>query len=112
MEGLTPQTEFVRRMLEGRRFGPDEGYARDLMALERFASMRPIGLASSLAFSNLVSRYPKEADAILKEMGVRSFEPFEDERLRSLVTERLQIADLRQRLARFPMQEGRGLFDF
>ncbi len=112
MEAPRPQTEFVRRMIEERRFGPDEGYARDLLALERFATMRPIGLASSLAFSNLVSRYPKEADAILKELGVRSFEPFEDERLRSLVTERLQIADLRQRLARLPAPEGLGLFDF
>lgn len=112
MEAPTPQTEFVRRTLEQRRFGPDEGYARDLLSLERFATMRPIGLASSLAFSNLVSRYPKEADAILNELGVRSFEPFEDERLQTLAAERLQIADLRQRLARLPIQEGRGLFDF
>jgi hypothetical protein len=112
MEAITPQTTFVRRTLEERRFGPDETYARDLLALERFASMRPIGLASSLALSNLISRYPKEADAILMELGVRPFEPFEDERLRSLVSERLQIAELRQRLGRLPFQEHLGLFEY
>ncbi len=107
-----PQTDFVRRMLKERSFGPDEGYARDLLALERFASMRPIGLASSLALSNLVSRYPKEADAILRDLGVGSFEPLEDERLQSLAAERLQIAELRQRFGRLPAQERLGLFEF
>jgi hypothetical protein len=112
MEAPAPQTEFVRRILEERRFGPDEGYTRDLLALERFASMRPLGLAASLAFSNLVSRYPKETDAIQTELGVASFRPLEEERLHTLVTERLQIADLRQRQVWLPARESLGLFDF
>lgn len=111
MEAPRAQTEFVRRALEERRFGPDETYARDLLALERLAAMRPIGLASSIALSNLVSRYPTEADAILRELGVRSFVPFEDERLRDLMAERLQIAEMRQRLGRLPAQERLGLFE-
>lgn len=112
MDTPRAQTEFVRRMLEGRRFGPDETYARDLLALERLAGLRPIGLASSLALSNLISRYPTEADAILGELGVRPFEPFEDERLSALVSERLRIAEVRERLSRLPSQERLTLFEF
>lgn len=112
MDGHMPQTEFVRRMLEERHFGPDEGYARDLLALERLAVMRPIGLASSLALSNLISRYPREADGILHELGVIPFRPFEDERLSSLVSERLEIAERRERLGRLRGEERLELFDF
>lgn len=112
MERPVPQTEFVRRLLEDRRFGPDEVYARDLLSLERLAAMRPIGLASSLALSNLISRYPKESDAIMRELGVPSFAPLEDERMRALVAERLRIAELREQLVRLPNQERLGLFDF
>ncbi len=112
MELPHAQTEFVRRVLAERQFGPDETYTHDLLALERLAAMRPIGLASSLALSNLISRYPKEADAIVGELGVRPFKPFEDERVHALVTERLQIAEMRERLGRLPHQERLGLFEF
>ncbi len=112
METVQAQTEFVRRVLAERRFGPDETYARDLLALERLTAMRPIGLASSLALSNLVSRYPLEADAIVRELGVRPFRPLEDERLHALVTERLRIAEMRERLGRLSSQERLGLFEF
>ncbi len=105
------QTEFVRRMIEERRFGPDEVYARDLIALERLASMRPIGLASSMALSNLISRYPREADAILQELRVRPFEPLEDERVRALAAERLAMAERRERLARLPYDSRSDLFE-
>ena len=112
MEPPIPRTEYVRRALAERRFGPDEAYGRDLLALERFAMMRPIGLASSLAFSNLVSRYPTEADAILRELGARTFQPFEDERLQTLAAERLLIAERRERLGRLSGHERLGLFEF
>ncbi len=111
METPQAQTEFVRRRLEEPRFAPDEAYARDLLALERLASLQPIGLASSLALSNLMSRYPTESDAILRELGVRPFRSFEDERIHALVTERLRIADMRQRLGRLSSQELLGLFE-
>ncbi len=112
METILPQTEFVRKLLEERRFGPDATVARDLLALERLATMRPIGLASSLALSNLISRYPTEADAILRELGARPFRPLEDERLESLAAERLSLAEMRERLGRLPSQERLGLFEF
>lgn len=112
MDRPNAQTEFVRRTLEERPFGPDEAYARDLLTLERLAAVRPIGLASSLTLSNLVSRYPREADAIVRELGVRPFRPLEGERLESLVAERLQIAELRERLARLPGHVRLSLFEF
>ena len=106
------RTEFVRHALDARRFGPDEAYARDLLALERLVAMHPIGLASSLALSNLISRYPREADAIFEELGVRPFEPFEDERMGALVSERLRIAEMRERLGRIHSGERLALFEF
>lgn len=100
MDAKTPHTEFVRRMILGRPFEPDPTYAGDLLALERFLSTHAVGMADSLALSHLVSRYPREADAIAKELGVRPFVPFEDERLGALVDERLRLALSRTRLPR------------
>ena len=112
MEATKPQTEFVRRTLQERRYGPDETYARDLLALERLASERPRGFASSLALANLLSRYPREADAIVREMGMRPFVPLEDERIRDLTAERLRLAERRHPLARLLGDEGLDLFEF
>jgi hypothetical protein len=100
MEARTPQTEFVRRMILDRPFEPDPTYAGDLLALERFLSTHAVGMAESIALSHLVSRYPREADAIAKELGIRPFIPFEDERLGTLVDERLRLALSRTRLPR------------
>ncbi len=112
MDMPAARTDFVRRLLGERRFEPDEAYARDMLALERLASSRPIGLASSLTLSNLMSRYPLESDAILRELGVRPFRPFEDERMLDLASERLQLAERRQRLARFAPEERLSLFEY
>lgn len=112
MEDLMPRTEFVRRTLEDRRYGPDEAYARDLLQLERLAETRPLGLASAMALSNLVSRYPKEADAIVRELGVRPFVPLEDERMMALTAERLRLAEMRHPMRRLHTEESEGLFDF
>ena len=49
-----PRTDFVRRTLEQRRYEPDVTYARDLLALERLLSTRAVGMAESIALSNLV----------------------------------------------------------
>src|SRR5712691_627948 len=100
MEELTPRTEFVRRTIFERRYEPDATYARDLLALERILDTRAVGMAESIALSNLVSRYPREADAIGRELGVRPFLPFEDERVADLVDERLRLALSRNRLPR------------
>lgn len=112
MEALEARTEFVRRTREGHRFAPDEGYLQDLLQLERLASTRPLGLASRMTLSNLISRYPTEADAIVRELGIRRFETFEDERLRSLTEERLRLAERRHPRGRLEPQDGLGLFDF
>lgn len=106
------QTEFVRRALMRHPEDADDMYSRDLLMLERLASMRPLGLASSLTLSNLISRYPREADAIAGELGIRGFEPLEDERIRMLMDERIRLAEMRSRLGRLPMSELGDLFDY
>lgn len=112
MEELEVRTEFVRHTLEGHRFGPDEGYIQDLLQMERLAATRPLGLASRMTLSNLISRYPREADAIVRELGLRPFEAFEDERLRSLAEERLRLAERRHPRGHLEPQDGLGLFEF
>lgn len=112
MEEIEPQTEYVRRSMEGHRFAPDESYVRDLLQLERLASTRPLGLASRMTLANLVSRYPTEADGIVRELGMRPFEAFEDERLRSLTEERLRLAERRHPLRRLDPQDAPSLFEF
>jgi len=99
MDDPAPRTEFVRRMILGRPYEPDLAYSRDLMALERFLSTRSVGMADSLILSNLLSRYPREADAIVKELGVRPFIPLGDERVSALVDERIRLA-----LSRHPLR--------
>ncbi|HEX9341659.1 MAG TPA: hypothetical protein VF992_10905 [Thermoplasmata archaeon] len=107
-----PRTDFVRRTLEQRRYEPEVSYARDLLALERLLSSRAVGMADSIALSNLVSRYPREADAIVSELGVRSFVPFEDDRLAALVDERLQLALRRHPLPRLRAETPLHPFEF
>ncbi len=112
MDDLTPRTEFVRRTILERQYEPDATYARDLLALERFLAIRAVGMAESIALLNLVSRYPREADSIGRELGVRPFFPFEDDRLTTLVDERLRLAERRHPLRRLHPDEPRGLFEF
>ena len=99
IEDVAPRTEFVRRTILDRPYEPDVTYARNLIALERFLSARSVGMADSLILSNLVSRYPRETDAIVKELGVRPFVPLDDERVSALVDERLRRA-----LSRHPLR--------
>lgn len=105
MERPIPKTEFVRRTIHGQPYQPDVDYARDLLALERFLSARQLGMADSIAFSHLVSRYPREADAIVRELGVRPFLPLEDSRVASLIDERLRLALGRHPLPRLRSNE-------
>ncbi len=112
MDTAYAQTEFVRRAILRRPEDADEAYSRDLLMLERLAGTRPLGLASSLTLSNLISRYPREADAIARELGMRSFEPLEDERIRMLTDERIRLAELRSRLGRLPTSGLGDLLDY
>src|SRR5207302_5349371 len=90
MDSQMPQTEFVRKALFGRTVEPDATYAGDLLALERILSTRAVGMAESIALSHLVSRYPRESDAIARELGTRPFIPFEDARRSEEHTSELQ----------------------
>src|SRR5947207_16012353 len=92
MDPNIAQTEFVRRMLVERPGEPDATYGQDLLALERFLSTKAVGMPESIALSHLVSRYPREADAIVRELGLRSFIPFGDGRAAELVEQRLRLA--------------------
>ena len=112
MELPLAQTDFVRQALMRRPEDADEAYGRDLLLLERLASLRPLGLAASMTLSNLISRYPREADAIAQELGMRTFEPLEDERMHMLAAERLRLAELRQRLGHLPASGYGGLFEY
>lgn len=112
MLGLAPRTNFVRRALLDRPYEPDATYAKDLLALERFLAARAVGMADSLALSNLVSRYPKEADAIVRELGVRPFVPLEDQRVSALIDERLRLAEVRHPLRRLRPEPIPGPFEF
>lgn len=112
MQEVAPRTEFVRRTILERRYGPDAMYARDLLALERFLSTRSMGMAESIALSNLISRYPREADTIVRELGVRPFMPFEDARVSTLLDERLRLAESRHPLRRWQPEDAAGPFEF
>ena len=68
--------------------------------------------AESLALSNLLSRYPREAEAIARELGVRPFVPIEDERVSALIDERLRLAESRHPLRRLRPSDPVGLFEF
>ncbi len=109
---ISTRTEFVRCAILDRRYGPDPMYTRDLLALERFLSARSVGMAESMALLNLISRYPREADAIARELGVRPFMPLEDDRMSALVDERLRLAESRHPLRRLRPDDPLGLFEF
>lgn len=94
MVALGPRTEFVRRLLASRPLGPD-GYLEDVVKLERaLASRGGMGVASGLAFGHLLSRYPREYEAIRRELGgrVEDLRPVE-KRIAPLLEERLRLAE-------------------
>ena len=112
MDENTPRTEFVRRSILERSFGPDLPYAQDLLQLERLLAGSPPGMAGSLALQHLMSRYPREVDAIVGELGVRPFAPVEEARLSALVEERLWLAERRHPLGRRAMPEPTSLLEW
>src|SRR5439155_25493533 len=109
---ITSRKNFHRRPLLERRYEPDASYAQDLPALERLLASGSVGMAESLALSNLLSRYPREAEAIARELGVRPFVPIEDERVSALIDERLRLAESRHPLRRLRPSDPVGLFEF
>ncbi|MGQ0797952.1 MAG: hypothetical protein ACT4OI_08855 [Methanobacteriota archaeon] len=112
MDENLPRTEFVRRSVLERPFGPDLAYTHDLLELERFLASSPPGMAGSLALQHLMSRYPREADAIVRELGVRPFAPLEEARVAALVEERLSLAERRHPLGRRLPTDPPGLLEW
>ena len=79
--------------------GPDE-YIESLLRLERLVANRgPMGMASGMAFLNLLSRYPREYEEIRRELGaVEDLRPG-GERIVQLLEERLRLAEARTNAA-------------
>lgn len=62
------RTNFVRKAISGRAWR-DREYIDDLRRIEEeLARPRPHGIATTLAISNLFSRYPREAEAIRRDL--------------------------------------------
>ena len=92
----SPRTEFVRRLIASRPLGRDE-YVEDVLRLERLLANRgSMGMASVMAFLNLLSRYPREYEAIRREIGAEDEDRRPDEeRIARLIEERLRLAETR-----------------
>jgi len=96
MDAPYPRTDFVQRLIASRPVGPD-GYVEDLVKLERvLAHPRAMGIASGLALGHLLSRYPREYEAIRRELGAapEDWRP-DGERIARLLEERLRLAEVR-----------------
>lgn len=90
-----PRTEFVRRLIASRPLGADE-YVEDLVKLERsLASRGHLGVASGMAYLNLRSRYPREYEAIQRELGAVDDGRPQETRIARLLEERLRLAEAR-----------------
>ena len=96
MASPSSRTEFVRRLIDSRPLGRDE-YVEEVLRLERLLANRgSMGMASGMAFLNLLSRYPREYEAIRREIGAEDedWRPGE-ERIARLLEERLRLAEAR-----------------
>ena len=95
MAALSARTWFVRTHIEKRPTGPD-AFIEDLLKLERFlADEGPRGIAATMSFLNLVSRYPREASEIARELGATFVPLMAHDRLEEIVDDRLRLAELR-----------------
>lgn len=82
--------------MASRPLGADE-YVEVILKLERLlANPGPLGVASGMAFLNVVSRYPRETEAIRRELGVAGNDVrVDEERISRLLEERLRLAEVR-----------------
>ena len=89
------RTKFVKRVTDSRPAGFDR-YVEDLLRIERaLADSGPRGVAGTMSYMNLISRYPRETEAIALELGTTVLEPLDDERIDEVLGDRLRLAEER-----------------
>ena len=86
------RTNFVKRLVESRPAGFDR-YVEDLLRIERvLTDSGPRGVAATMGYLNLISRYPRETEAIAAELGTTVLEPLDEERIDEVLGDRLRLA--------------------
>lgn len=95
MQGAQARTKFVRKVAQSRPSGHD-GYIEDLLKIEKaLTDSGPRGVASTMAYLNLISRYPRETEAIAAELGTTVFRALDQDRIDDLLGDRLRLAEER-----------------
>ncbi len=94
MQRQLARTRFVRRVAETRPSGFDT-YVEDLLRIERALVAGHRGVAATMAYLNLISRYPRETEAIAAELGTTVLEPMNEERIDEVLGDRLRLAEQR-----------------
>ena len=94
MERRLARTRFVRRVAESRPSGFDN-YVEDLLRIERALVDGHRGVAATMAYLNLISRYPRETEAIAAELGTTVLEPMNEEKLDEVRGDVLKLAEQR-----------------
>ncbi len=95
MHNQRARTRFVRTLAESRPSGYD-GYVEDLLKIERaLVDEGARGVAATMAYLNLISRYPRETEAIARELGTTVLRPVDQERIVDLQRDRLRLAEER-----------------
>jgi len=94
MQRPLARTMFVRRVADTRPSGFDR-YVEDLLRIERALVEGHQGVAATMAFLNLISRYPRETEAIALELGTEVLEPLNEEKIDEVLGDRLRLAEER-----------------
>ena len=94
MERKLARTRFVRRVAETRPSGFDH-YVVDLQRIERALVDGHQGVAATMAYLNLISRYPRETEAIAAELGTEVLEPMNEDQIDEVLWDRLRLAEER-----------------
>ena len=95
MQRNQARTRFVRRVADARPAGYDR-YVEELLNIERaLLESGPRGIAGTMSYLNLISRYPRETEAIADELGTTVLEPLNEERIDEVLGDRLRLAEQR-----------------
>ncbi len=89
------RTRYVRKVADSRPSGHD-GYVEDLLRIERaLLDGETRGVAGTMMYLNLISRYPRETEAIARELRRGVPRPLHEERIADLQRDRLRLAEAR-----------------